>query len=330
MNKDLQRIPCFLYEEGVHFALPPALKGLRRVYSRFVLRSEDRRLIPEPTTFRAVNRPEDAQVFLFPLDLGVYTDSGAATDMGRIVGDLPYFAGRERRHICSDAGDRPTTIPQPASIFATSVLRNGPRNVIPTAYVLPEHSRAQEASFDWRAIRYDVSFVGNATHPVRRALITSIRREAPQLRLLVDFDTSVVTGDTVCRHLAQSPEEQQRRQAMFCRSLRTSYCVLCPPGLGPQSIRFYETLHAGRIPVLIDNDSVLPLEKNIDYKAFCCRIPRTHVAHAGQFLASWLAGQTRAALRERCILACRTWNTWFSDARHNAALMRIILQPGEA
>ncbi len=319
----MQQLPCFLYEEGKHFALPEPLTSLRRVFSRFVQIAKDGRPTPDPAAGSYTHLAEDAAVFLFPLDLGVYIDSGAAESIGAVVAALPFFAGRERRHILTDTSDSLETIPQPACIFSTSILNNGRPDVIPMAYCVPEHSLANPPSFDWRAIRYDVSFVGNATHPVRRVMVASIRKEAPHLRLFVDFDSSTVIDGNTCLHQPQSQEQDAYRKALFCKSLLTSYCVLCPPGLGPQSIRLYETMHAGRIPIIIENDSRRPLENIIDYASFCCIIPKKSVLHTGTALTAWFANQTQDSLRKRCTQACRVWNTWFAQEKQNEALLNI-------
>ena len=48
--------------------------------------------------------------------------------------------------------------------------------------------------------------------------------------------------------------------------------VLCPKGDGNYSVRFYEALSLGRIPILIDTDMVLPLEETLDYSKFILRV----------------------------------------------------------
>jgi hypothetical protein len=52
----------------------------------------------------------------------------------------------------------------------------------------------------------------------------------------------------------------------FYDNLKESEYVLCVRGAGNFSVRFYETLAMGRIPVLIDTDCALPLDDTIDWK----------------------------------------------------------------
>jgi hypothetical protein len=50
-----------------------------------------------------------------------------------------------------------------------------------------------------------------------------------------------------------------------------SHFVVANRGNGNFSMRFYQTLSAGRIPVLIDTDMVLPFEDEIDWTKYCVR-----------------------------------------------------------
>ena len=45
--------------------------------------------------------------------------------------------------------------------------------------------------------------------------------------------------------------------------------TLCVRGNGNFSVRFYEALAIGRIPVLFDTDCILPLDEQIDWKKHC-------------------------------------------------------------
>ena len=50
----------------------------------------------------------------------------------------------------------------------------------------------------------------------------------------------------------------------YVESFNLARYVLCPRGDGNQSLRFYETLSAGRIPIIIDTDLKTPLDGQID------------------------------------------------------------------
>jgi len=54
----------------------------------------------------------------------------------------------------------------------------------------------------------------------------------------------------------------------YRENLRNSQFVLCNRGAGNWSMRFYHTLEAGRIPILIDSGNELPFKKHIDYTKY--------------------------------------------------------------
>ncbi len=69
----------------------------------------------------------------------------------------------------------------------------------------------------------------------------------------------------------QAPPQDLRNE--YLDNLQNCDFVLAPRGDANISTRFFEALSLGRIPVLIDTDCVLPLEKHIDYSKFIVRIP---------------------------------------------------------
>lgn len=73
----------------------------------------------------------------------------------------------------------------------------------------------------------------------------------------------------------------------YFENIRQSQYVFCLRGSGNFSVRFYETLAMGRIPVLIDTDVRLPLPQNIDWKNHCVIIPKKEVVKIESLLLNW-------------------------------------------
>jgi len=76
---------------------------------------------------------------------------------------------------------------------------------------------------------------------------------------------------------APTPQSRDSARREFLDNLRSADFSLAPKGDGNYSIRFFEALSMGRIPILIDTDMVLPLEKVIDYSKFIVRVPHTEM-----------------------------------------------------
>lgn len=75
---------------------------------------------------------------------------------------------------------------------------------------------------------------------------------------------------------AQGSMDESRHQ--FVQNLRGSDYALCVRGDGNSSIRFYEALSLGKIPLFLDTACVLPLEHFIDYKQFCVFVDHTDIS----------------------------------------------------
>lgn len=81
---------------------------------------------------------------------------------------------------------------------------------------------------------------------------------------------------------ADEHRREMRRQ--YVDSVFSNSYALCVRGAGNWSYRFFEALSAGRIPVLIDTDCALPLERTIDWDRHLCRIPVNRLSHAPRLL----------------------------------------------
>ena len=65
---------------------------------------------------------------------------------------------------------------------------------------------------------------------------------------------------------ARSNSDREKSTEEYFNNITNSDYVLCLRGAGNFSIRFYETLMMGRIPVFINTDCILPFENKIDWK----------------------------------------------------------------
>lgn len=65
---------------------------------------------------------------------------------------------------------------------------------------------------------------------------------------------------------ANSEEEREKTTLEYYENLRESQYVVCIRGGGNFSVRFYQTLLMGRIPVFVNTDCLLPFEDKIPWK----------------------------------------------------------------
>jgi hypothetical protein len=88
-------------------------------------------------------------------------------------------------------------------------------------------------------------------------------------------------------YLALAPSEAILRQK-YLHVINDSQFVLCPRGVGLNSIRFFETMRMGRIPILIANDTKLPLNWLIKYENLIVRVPEHDIINTSDYVKQWL------------------------------------------
>ncbi len=82
----------------------------------------------------------------------------------------------------------------------------------------------------------------------------------------------------------------------YIHSIKDNLFTLSPRGDGNYSLRFYETLSLGRIPILIDTDMPLPLEDVVPYDDFIVRVPARDIDRAGGHVADFFSSHDEASL----------------------------------
>lgn len=73
--------------------------------------------------------------------------------------------------------------------------------------------------------------------------------------------------------------EPDKSRQEYRDNIVSSDFTLAPKGDGNYSVRFYETLSLGRVPILIDTDCPLPLDHIIDYSRFTLKVSYRDLGH---------------------------------------------------
>jgi Exostosin family len=102
----------------------------------------------------------------------------------------------------------------------------------------------------------------------------------------------------------------QRRE--YLKNLLGSPYTLCVRGRGNYSLRFYEALCCGRIPVFVNTDCVLPFENVIKWKDYCVWVEERDIPHIGEILADFHAGISSARFIELQIACRKLWLDYLS------------------
>ena len=76
-----------------------------------------------------------------------------------------------------------------------------------------------------------------------------------------------------------SEEKANEFRHDFVNNMLNSDYILCARGGATCSIRLYETLSCGRIPIFIDTDCVLPFDFAIDWRKYCIWVTEKELPH---------------------------------------------------
>lgn len=164
------------------------------------------------------------------------------------------------------------------------------------ASYIPSHQ------FDWRRRPRDLlfSFVGSSrTSPVRGQIL-ALRHDRS---CLVDV-ASDPTGPHWWQHSRERVQESKER---FKDVMERTKFAICPRGVDASSIRIFEAMQAGCVPVIVSDRIVLPDGPHWD--RFSLRVRERAVAHIPALLA-----EHEGRFEEMSVLARDAWEQWFSDA----------------
>src|SRR5262249_20919740 len=95
--------------------------------------------------------------------------------------------------------------------------------------------------------------------------------------------------------------------------------VLCPRGVAPSSYRIFETMKAGRVPVIIADEWVPPAGP--DWTEFSVRVPEARLGDVPQILE-----RLSDRARDMGLCAAKAWERWFSREEAFQTIVTYCLQ----
>jgi hypothetical protein len=155
--------------------------------------------------------------------------------------------------------------------------------------------------------RFNFGFIGGMTASVRERIFKALKpREAHDNAIY-----KVQGADWV----KVSDRNGSRIKNEYAEFLRATKFILCPRGYGVGTARLFETMKAGRVPVIISDRYVLPA--GIDWDACSISVREDDIPRIPHLLTSWLADWPKMAARAR-----EAWERNFSEAQ----LVRYMIE----
>lgn len=268
-------------------------------------------------------RLEGIEVTQDPNEADIFTVPGSLTGLFSTPADLqklPYFTGNEAKHVLFDCSDNEQLYGQSCMFIRCNTrdwfFQHDPNTI---SWPWPVEDYRECVELPEGGFKYDVSFQGWNYSPTRQMATRSC---SGRTDLILDF----ALYPDFCGYIWDKPEGLRRR-AEFRRSMHESRIMLCPesiPGVFPY--RFFEAMSAGRVPLLISSNYVLPQEQHIPYKDFCCFLPRNCADDAGQALVELLSQNTDGQLIEKGRLGRWYWEKWLDGSKWPSLMATAVVE----
>ncbi len=246
--------------------------------------------------------PDEADIFVLPAALSNFASDPDA------LGKLPFIKGKEDRLVCFDVSDYETMFPAVRdAILIRCNTRTWYFDKHPTtiSWAWPVEDYAECVDVPEGGFKFDVSFQGWLSSDARKTAVASCN--VPWLK------RDIAGYDNFCGYIYHEPEGVRRR-AEFRRSMRESRVCLCPesiPGVFPY--RFFESLSAGRVPILICSGHVFPFADRIPYSEFIVEIASENAHLAGKAVEDFISKHSDEQIIEMGRKARHYWKAYLDS-----------------
>lgn len=119
-------------------------------------------------------------------------------------------------------------------------------------------------------------------------------------------------------------DNNQKARLEFLNNIINNNYTVCMRGAGNYSIRFYETLCLGRIPIFVNTDCVLPFEDKINWKEHCIWIEEEELNNIGDKIIDFHKNISNSDFLKYQQKNRNLWEKYFSIQGFNHQLFMYI------
>lgn len=159
--------------------------------------------------------------------------------------------------------------------------------------------------------QYDLGFMG--------AFDGDLRQKIPKICSSLSFKVFIKEH----KFWHSTRESNQIAKTEYNQVMQNSKFILCPKGNALNSIRFFEALCFGRIPILLSDDVRLPLENKIKYEDFILRIPEAKFDNLNNYLKNYMKSND---IEKQSIKCRKIWENYFSETSFEFFLKQSLLE----
>jgi exostosin family protein len=218
-----------------------------------------------------------------------------------------WYFGRVRRHVllrkhrekCFLCCSNPFVIPFLPGVYTGIEKRWASARTRPGFYI----GRTKNKFTTYTPASPDLPYLFSFMGAVRNA---PVRQEIASLRHPRSFFQN--TTEDFDRVLLQTMDRRERLdyERRYAELIKASKFILCPRGLSASSVRLFETMRMGRVPVILSDDWIAPSGPR--WEEFSIRIPENNVGRIPRLLEELEPAAVEMGERAR-----KEWENWFSD-----------------
>ena len=142
-----------------------------------------------------------------------------------------------------------------------------------------------------------------------------------------NIKTHIIERSFYSLHLSGVTLDPRDIRKTYVDNLRECDLALSVRGDANASQRFYEALSASRIPLLLDTDSVLPLEELIAYDDFILRVPSHDVERISEYVRAWDIAHSSGKFLEKESCAREVYGNYLRLDRYFEIVFNQVSSP---
>jgi hypothetical protein len=252
--------------------------------------------------------PKEADFFIVPIKVKAKTALAIRTIL---LPNLSYYKLHPDKHIFFLTLDHPS--PQVVQVLSKSILfKTSLSKQDQNSYCLHYNPIVfPDLLTPISSCQYEVGFMG--------AFMGELRQDLAKVCSKFKLNSFIQEH----QFWNSTKELNENAKIEYNSMMKNCKFILCPKGNALNSTRFFESLCYGRIPVLISDDTRLPLETKIDYDRFILRIPESKIEKVEQHVIRYMQNHDLEKISKMCR---NVWEKYFSEQSIEFFIVQSLLE----
>lgn len=193
--------------------------------------------------------------------------------------------------------------------FGNSIVFTPHSTIEDSYYAIPHYSaNVVEHPSNYEERKYLMSFIGSfMTHPTRMLL-----------HKILSQRTDCLIENTGDWHFYKNDNEKNNFSNFYNSTMNNTKIALCPRGTGPSTIRMWECMAAGCVPLVISDRLEMPLKNIVEWEDVIIRVPEKDISK----IMDYIPDERR--LKEMSLATCDVYEKYFCNSQIHQSVIRIL------